>query len=218
MGGIFGFSFGAKKENTKQDTRFKVYDETTATKNSSSTQTSDKSNTLSDLLASQSIKSGGDIYGYDSGQATTSSGGGQISQTLISSEGLDAILQKLMGGFEGYTSIASGSKKAGVYGSTTEAAQSADFLSKIIGEVARIMSPTITQELDKTVTQGARTTSQIKSDELIASTSAQNKQENVSDIVSSTSTDTSRVGNVKQGVQTERGSKGSFSLDAGVSF
>jgi hypothetical protein len=66
------------------------------------------------------------------------------TQTALSQEGIQALLNQILGGNQGLATVASGQKSAGLYNSTVHTLLANDLLSRAAGEVAVKGAPTTT--------------------------------------------------------------------------
>lgn len=83
-------------------------------------------------------------------QTTTRSGGTQTSQTMLSNEAVQAMLNQILGGNSGLANVASGEKASGIYNSSTRQMLINDLLARSTGEVAARGAPTVVSRTPET--------------------------------------------------------------------
>lgn len=74
---------------------------------------------------------------------TTTSGGNETSQTLLSTDAENALIKRMLESNSGLAAVASGAKAAGGYNSSTQQLQINDLLSRVAGNVAVAGAPTV---------------------------------------------------------------------------
>lgn len=89
------------------------------------------------------VKSGQGILDIFSGKQATSSGT-QTTQTALSPEAIQHLLNQILGGTQGLATVTSGQKSAGLYNSSVNTLLTNDLLTKAAGEVAVKGAPTTT--------------------------------------------------------------------------
>lgn len=60
------------------------------------------------------------------------------SQLILTQEGIDKIVQDVLGGANGLAEIFAGEQNSGLYNSSTAAAESGDLSAKLVGEIAKL--------------------------------------------------------------------------------
>ena len=96
--------------------------------------------------------------GSGSGSGTSTSSGTTTERLNIEQEGIDKIIQDVLGGAEGLASIFSGEQNAGIFDSSVAAQAAGDLASRLVGEIAQLTA-------EKETTQEAKTTQKSKSKE-----------------------------------------------------
>lgn len=125
----------------------------TGTQATSGTQTATRIEAGGDVTQTQTRASTGRTDIQQVGDII-SEGGGTLQQTMVSSAALQSVVDEILGKYRGIAPIGVASRGAGVYDATAQESMVADLLGKTLGEVARISSPVLTQELTKKVSQG----------------------------------------------------------------
>lgn len=97
--------------------------------------------------------------GSSTSKATGSQSGTNIEQLDISAEGVQKILQDILGGSQGLAAIFSEDNVAGLYNSSVSKQASGDLLSKLAGEIAKLTAKKITTQ-DVTTEQDQKTNQQ----------------------------------------------------------
>lgn len=88
--------------------------------------------------------------------SSTSSSGSTTTKSNISSEGMNALIQQILGGTQGLGAVAGGQKSAGMYNSTTNQMLLNDLVTRTSGELAKQQAGTTTTQ---TQTQRTKTPS-----------------------------------------------------------
>src|SRR5258708_16955467 len=83
------------------------------------------------------------------------SGGTTTQQTVISPQAAQALINTILGGSQGLSSVASGQKTSGLYDSSTNQLLVNDLISRTAGEIAARGAPTRTNVPNRLTTVGA---------------------------------------------------------------
>lgn len=86
------------------------------------------------------------LIGMFKGSTTTKT---QTTKPDVTAEGMNALVQQILGGTQGLASVATGQKVAGLYGSTTNQMLLNDLISRTAGELAKAQAGTTTTETTK---------------------------------------------------------------------
>ncbi len=65
--------------------------------------------------------------------------------TNLSPEALDRIIQQVLGGVDGISSIFGAEQSAGLYNSSVAAQASGDLIAQLVGEIAKLTAPKVTE-------------------------------------------------------------------------
>lgn len=98
------------------------------------------------------VKSGQGLLDIFAGK-TVSGATSQTTQTALSPEAVQALLNQILGGTQGLATVSSGQKGAGIYNSSVNTLLTNDLLSRAAGEVAVKSAPTTTSGTTKQVQQ-----------------------------------------------------------------
>lgn len=110
------------------------------------------------VITASLIKVGGDLLGS---KTTTNSSASSVqkgtertvTQKSLTQEGINKLIYDAMSGDAGVAALATGENLGGGYASSTKALLAQDFMVKLIGELANITAPTISDKTGTTETQ-----------------------------------------------------------------
>lgn len=105
------------------------------------------------------------------GGSVTTEGGTETKQTMMSQEGINAMLQRMMEDDQGLAQVASGSKAPGMYNSTTRNLLLNDLMARSAAEVAMRTAPTVTTKAPTTVTE-TKTNPNVRTESRVSNTAA----------------------------------------------
>jgi hypothetical protein len=103
-------------------------------------------------------------------QKATGSSSTQTTSSNVSSEGVNALVQQILGGTQGLAAVSSGQKNSGLYNSSTNQLLTNDLVSRTAGEVSKAQAGT-TQKTVQNPAIGGKNTSLLGSALLLKSLS-----------------------------------------------
>lgn len=156
-----GISLGGKKSTSSQESTLDLTDLIKSIQESIASTSGNTSGTRTEsggnLTRTNTQESTGRTDVQQVGDITTT-GGGTRTQTVISQEGINAVMNEMLGRFKGISEIATGEKVAGLYGSTAQTALQSELLARTAGEIGKLTGVTTTEELAKIVSQAPTVT------------------------------------------------------------
>lgn len=96
-----------------------------------------------------------------SGSGTSTSKGTITEKLNIDQEGIQKILQDVLGGADGLADIFSAESVSGLYNSTAAVQAAGDLASKLVGEIAKLTAESVTTK-DETVTSESKSKTKSK--------------------------------------------------------
>lgn len=69
-----------------------------------------------------------------------------VSQLEITQEGIDKIVEDILGSSQGLAAIFSGEQSSGLYNSSTAAGEAGDLSAKVVGEIAKLTGRQVTRQ------------------------------------------------------------------------
>ena len=99
-------------------------------------------------------------------KGTSTTSGTTVESLSIDQEGIDKIIQDVLGGAEGLASIFSGEQNAGIFDSSVAAQAAGDLASRLVGEIAQLTAEKTTKQ-DQTTKQKQSTKTAAKDGGLV---------------------------------------------------
>lgn len=86
--------------------------------------------------------------GVDASKTAMTESGTQTSRVIVDQAAIDKVMQDVLGSDQGLASLASGENVAGLTGTSVKTMLASDLVTKLVGEIAKLKTTTIT-EFDK---------------------------------------------------------------------